>query len=198
MSRGWSRAARVKVLTVAVVSCAAWWLYAAAPAVAAPYTVYSCQAPGGKQGTADGWSSVQQGLGTYAGLDCPRGPLVAGVDRTRAHSRGTYFGFKFSAPSGTRIRDYSIQRRVILAGGPGSWAYNYTLLFDTLDFTRRGEQCWALDACYGLGEAQSAQGNGLSLGSLTALVDCSSGSTSDCPAGAAPTLQIYLGAIHDG
>lgn len=108
----------------------------------------------------------------------------------RTHARGTAFGFRFTAPSATRIRDYSIRRRVNLAGAAGAWAYNYTLLFDAVDFSRRGEQCWASDGCLSLGDAQSAQAGGLSIGSLTALVDCSSGMPNDCPADAAPTLQI--------
>lgn len=189
MSRGWSLAGRARLIAVPILIAAGLAFVAASPAQAAPYTVYSCQAPGGKAGTAEGWSPIQWGY-AWAGVQCPDGPLVAGVDRGRPHPRGTAFGFRFTAPPATRIRDYSIRRRVDLAGAAGTWAYNYTLLFDAIDFSRRGEQCWASDGCLGLGVAQSAQAGGLSISSLIALVDCSSGMPLDCPAGATPALQI--------
>lgn len=105
-------------------------LLSAAPAGAAPYTVWSCQGPNGEPLPGSAWTAATAGVGATATTDCAGG-LRAGVTAGRSNGRaaGT---LTFAAPPGVRITGFELQRTLRASVG-GLFSSGYVASVGAVD-----------------------------------------------------------------
>jgi hypothetical protein len=121
-------AARTSVLVAALVVLPG--ALTAAPASAAPYTVWSCQGPAGEPQPGTAWVAGASGPGASASSDCAGG-MGAGVPagQGNARSAGT---LTFAAPPGTRVTEYELARTLRATVG-GLFPTGYAASVSSID-----------------------------------------------------------------
>jgi hypothetical protein len=130
-------------------------LVPAAAASAGTYVVHGCKTPDGKVAATDGWTPNINDVATGASAtdNCGGGGSLF-AQAHGANPRGAKFGWQFNVPEAVTIKRININRRVVVASGPGPWAYNYTAFQNEANFDIGGnylESCWASNGdCPGL------------------------------------------------
>lgn len=90
-----------------LLACATALGLSATPAAAAPYTVWSCQGPNGEALPGTAWTASTTGPGAVASTDCAGGMRAALPAGRNGRAAAT---LTFSAPAGTRITGFELQR----------------------------------------------------------------------------------------
>jgi hypothetical protein len=187
------------VIAICLSTCLAWALARAPVARAGTYTVYSCRTPDGSAGSMDDWQfgAVNPRLDPWSS-SCPSGPLIMRLDPGSGHAAGEYVVGDFVAPADTTIARYTLQRTVAVTT---SSPYYYS------ESEGRGgdyavyDNCWATNACSGLGDSTSPFGptsaftRADATGRLTALrikAGCSVDGQSACGAVAGAGVEVRL------
>jgi hypothetical protein len=127
-----------------------FWLPAAvaagllfAPAMAGAdnntYSVYSCRDPLGTPNAAAGWTSSQVGNGVGVSNDCAAGGALSAV-LTGLPVGGAAAGWRFDAPPGTRIVNFSALRQTI-GIKPVNEPLDLAYLLETLSDNATLEDC---------------------------------------------------------
>lgn len=116
-------------------------------ALAATYTVDSCQRPDGSPVGTSGWSPSNAGGFTFIGDNCAGGgSLDAALGRDREHAFGEHASWTFTAPNGTALDRLSASR----AAHVGANRVNGSPLTAIRAGSRTIEQCTSAAGCFDL------------------------------------------------
>ncbi|MEV4423707.1 hypothetical protein AB0L40_27640 [Patulibacter sp. NPDC049589] len=173
---------------VLLASVAAVLLFAGS-ASATPYTVWSCQGPDGAALPGSAWSPGTTGTGGAASADCAGG-MQAGVAGGRSNVRGSGT-LTFTAPAGTRISEYELQRTLRASVG-GFFSAGYVAGVSSVDPAGvLGPACSGGNLTFQTVCAVGApplSGKGVSLGGLVVSAGCGE----DTCANATPAAEATL------